>query len=66
MHNLKVENYVLFSDLTKHKMSAIQKALRNRTKEIREEQGYIGVFAEKKKKAYIYIYIYSQTAKGYW
>lgn len=50
MHGLKVENYILFSghmeDLTWQTASQI--ALRDCFKELREEPGYIGVFATKK------------------
>ena len=52
MHGLKVENYILFSghmeDLTWQTASQI--ALRDCLKELREEPGYIGVFAKNKNK----------------
>ena len=48
MHNLKVENYVLFGLLPRKAASQI--ALRNSSKEVREESGYIEVLLEKKKE----------------
>ena len=52
LHNLKVENYVLFSghieDLSLETASHI--ALRDFSKEVREEPGYIGIFATNKQK----------------
>ena len=62
-HNQKVENYVLFGYITEDYIaqeSASQIVLRNCSKEVREEPGYIGVFAEKNKKR-----MCSQTSKDY-
>jgi len=49
MHSLKVENYVLFSRLTRMKAqeSASYIHLRDCFKEVREEPGYIDIFATK-------------------
>ena len=63
MHNLDLR--VMFqqpylSDLrSTAQKAASETALRNCSKEVREEPGYIGLFAEKKKN----IYIYSETSK---
>lgn len=53
MHNLNITGYVLFKDLTEDNMAreaVSQVALRNYSNEVREEPGYTGIFAEKKKK----------------
>ena len=49
MHNLKVENYVLFKNITEYYSleTESQIALRNCFKEVREEPDYVGVFARK-------------------
>ena len=49
MHSLKVENYILFSRLTRMKAqeSASYIPLRNCSKELSEETGYIDIFATK-------------------
>ena len=44
MHNLNVETYVLFEDITMTWKTASQITLRNCFKQIREESGYIKVF----------------------
>ena len=44
MHNLNVETYVLFEDITMTWKTASQITLRNCFKQIREEPGYIKVF----------------------
>ena len=50
-HNLKVENYVLFDRLSEDskpgKQTASQMALKHGFKQVREEPGYLGVFATK-------------------
>ena len=50
MHNLKVVSYVLFGDFTEYNSpeTASHIALRNYSKEVREEPGYIVVFPENK------------------
>ena len=50
MHDLKVEDYVLFGGLAGNLAweTASQIALSDFSKEIREEPGYIGVFAKTK------------------
>ena len=54
MHNLTVTGYILFRDINERLTiaweAASQIALRNCSKEVREEPGYIGVFAKKKNK----------------
>ena len=52
MHNLNVENYDLFGELAEdsHPGDHISIAPRDCFKEVREEPGYIGVFAKKTKK----------------
>ena len=49
MHNLKVENYVLFGRHTEDLSpgAASQIALRDLSKEVKEEPVYIGGFAKK-------------------
>ena len=50
-HTVQVENYVLFRDITENYIAqdtASQIALRNCSKEVREQPGYIRVFAETK------------------
>ena len=51
MHNLKVENYVVFGGHTEDLSlgDRLSDALRNCSEEVREEPGYIGVFAVKTK-----------------
>ena len=51
MHSLKVENYILLSRLTRMKAqeSASSIPLRDCSKEVREEPGYIDIFATKAK-----------------
>ena len=53
-HNLKVTGYILFRDINERLTiaweAASQIALRNCSKEVREEPGYIGVFVGEKKK----------------
>ena len=44
MHNLNVENYVLFEDITTAWKTACQITLRNCFEEMKEEPGYIKVF----------------------
>ena len=50
-HNLTVENYVLFDRLSEDskpgKQTASQMALKHGFKQVREEPGYLGVFATK-------------------
>ena len=52
MHNLKVENYVLFGALLRPKVwdTASHIALRDCSKEVWEEPGYIGIFVKNKTK----------------
>ena len=47
-HNLKGENYGLSMDLAIAEESASQVALKNCSKEVREDPGYIRVFTGKK------------------
>ena len=49
MHNLKVENYVYLADFLRTQAGEVasQIAVRNYSKEVREEPGYIGGFATK-------------------
>ena len=53
MHNLTVTGYILFRDINEKLTiaweAASQIALRNCSKEVREEPGYIGVFVGGKK-----------------
>ena len=55
MHNLTVTGYILFRDINERLTiaweAASQIALRNCSKEVREEPRYIGIFAENKTKA---------------
>lgn len=48
-HNLKVASYVLSGDLIEdyNLQDSLSYNLRNSSKEVKEELGYIGVFAEK-------------------
>ena len=49
-HSVKVENYVLFGDIAEDYIAgetASQLVLRNSSKEVREEPGYMGDSAEK-------------------
>ena len=52
MHNLKVENDVVFEEVLKTIAweTLSQMALRNCSKEVVEETGYIGIFVENKTK----------------
>ena len=50
MHNLKVENYILFGELSKGfkpRRQLLRIALRDCYEQVRGEPGYIGVFAMK-------------------
>ena len=60
MYNPKVATYVLFRELTEDCSpgDSPQIALKSYSKEVREEPGYIGVFAGERKKC-------SQTSKDY-
>ena len=50
MHHLKSASYVLLGNLAEdHSLGDSLSALRNCSKEVREEVGYIGVFAGKNK-----------------
>ena len=50
MYNLKVENYVLFGGLTQVLILGCSLSeLRDGYEEVREEPGYIGVFAKKRR-----------------
>ena len=55
MHNLKVENDVVFEEVLKTIAweTLSQMALRNCSKEVVEETGYIGNFIEKKTKCMV-------------
>lgn len=54
MHNLKFTGYILFRDINERLTiaweAASQIALRNCSKEVREEPEYMGVYAEREKK----------------
>ena len=52
MHNLKAENDVVFEEVLKTIAweTLSQMALKNRSKEVVEETGYIGIFVENKTK----------------
>ena len=56
MHNLKVENDVVFEEVLKTIAweTLSQMALKNRSKEVVEETGYIGIFVENKRKQNIW------------
>ena len=64
MHNLKVENDVVFEEVLKTIVweTLSQMALKNRSKEVVEETGYIGIFVENKTKENK---MYGQTSKDY-
>ena len=48
MHNLKVENYVLLGRISENlSLEDSLSALRNSSKEVREEPGHIGVLQQK-------------------
>ena len=52
MHNPKVENDVVFEEVLKTIAweTLSQMALKNRSKEVVEETGYVGIFVENKTK----------------
>ena len=51
-HNLKVENGIVFEEVLKTIAweTLSQMALKNRSKEVVEETGYVGIFVENKTK----------------